>query len=278
MVEEEIVNKDCYYKNEPDNEFYNYTTHGLNIEGIKKYYLNPNNSKYYHLVQLNKDLKKIIENSKILEKERQKKYDINNRYDDERLIKMYTINKEKEKAKDKINISHKQFNTLDNKFLNNNEISKSSKIFEKKNNLEKPVGIKLEETLDNRIGKEEIKRNLLNKNPLIGYSGNKMKWNINKFGIGPFSKSFNKNKSINTCYSLRKINKFQKSSKESELPMIKPRKIIIQYHLTNDAGVENENKKYGHNNYMGPSYNPYNYAFTPKNRNARNVYGGLFLH
>ena len=277
MEEEEIVSKDCYYKNEPDNEFYNYTTHGLNIEGIKKYCLNPNNSKYYHLVQLNKDLKKIIENSKILQKERQKKLDINNRYDDERLIKMYTINKEKENAKDKINISYKQFNTLDNKLLKNNEISKSSKIFEKNNSLDKPVEIKLEKNFDNRIGKKELKRNILNKNIFIDNSGNKMR-NINKYGIGPFSQSFNTNKSINTCYSLRKINKFQNTNQESKLPLIKPRKIIIEYNLTNDAGVGKENKKYGHNNYMGPSYNPFNYSFTPKNRNKRNVYGGLFLH
>lgn len=269
VEEEEIVSKDCYYKEKPDDSFFNYSIHGLNIEGIKKYYSIPVNSRYNYMVKINKDLKELLENSKKKQNEREKKYDINNRYDDDRLIKMYTINKEKEKTKDKINIFHKQFNTLDNKLLKNSEISKSSKFFEKKISFDKPVEIKLDKTIDNRIGKEQLKRTILNKNPFMDYSGNKMKWSVNKFGIGPFSKSFNKN---------RRINKFQKLKKESELPFIKPRKIIIEYHLTNDAGVGKENKKYGHNNYMGPSYNPFNYSFTPKNRNARNVYGGLFLH
>ena len=34
MEEDEIANKECYYKNEADNEFFNYSIHGLNIEGI----------------------------------------------------------------------------------------------------------------------------------------------------------------------------------------------------------------------------------------------------
>ena len=67
MAEEDTVNKDSYYKEVPDNEFYNYSIHGLNIEGIKKYYLEPTNYKYLHMVQLNKDLKKLMENTKILQ-------------------------------------------------------------------------------------------------------------------------------------------------------------------------------------------------------------------
>ena len=36
--------------------------------------------------------------------------------------------------------------------------------------------------------------------------------------------------------------------------------------------------EYGHNNYMGDSFNPSNYSLVPKNRISRNIYGGLFLH
>ncbi len=71
-MEDEIVNKDCYYKKDADNEFKNYSIHGLNIEGIKKYYLIPVNNKYKHMIQLNKDLDKVIENSKTIQMERKK--------------------------------------------------------------------------------------------------------------------------------------------------------------------------------------------------------------
>ena len=64
--------------------------------------------------------------------------------------------------------------------------------------------------------------------------------------------------------------------KELNLPIIKPRKIIIECQLTNNAGIDNKNV--GHNNHMGESFNPFNYDFAPKNRTARNVYGGLFLY
>ena len=277
--EEEIVNKDSYYKEEPYNEFYNYTIHGLNIEGIKKYCLLPVNSKYHHMIRLNRDLKKIIENSKILEKERQKKYDINNIYDDERLIKMYSVKKENNNNSNNTN-SYKQFNTLDNQFLKSNNRNKGLKFIEKGKTLEKPIQISLEKNNINiKNGKKELKQNILNNNLFMDYySNNKKKSDINKFGIGKISKSFNKNYNINTCHNLRSFNNLKKTRKESDLPMIKPRKIIIEYNLVNDAGIEKEGKNFGHNSYMGSSFNPYNYSVASKNRNSRNVYGSLYLH
>ena len=269
--EEEIVSKDCYYKDKPDNEFYNYTIHGLNIEGIKKYYSIPINSKYHHMVQLNKDLKDLLENSKKLEKERQKKYERNNIYDDERLIKMYGIKKEDNKN-DNINCN---YNTLGNNIYRNNTISKSTKLFERKKTGEKTFDMQLDNNgIDNTIGKKELKHNLLNKNIFIKNANNKNTNTLNH-SIEKFTNKncFNKNNRYN---SLKKINKTK--DKEVSLPFIKPRKIIIEYHLTNDAGIEKINKNYGHNNYMGASFNPFNYSCNPKNRKTRNVYGSLFLH
>ena len=282
--EEEIVNKDCYYKEEPYNEFYNYTIHGLNIEGIKRYYLIPVNSKYHHMIRLNKDLKKVIENSQKLSKERQKKYDRNNIYDDERLIKMYGAKKgnDEEKDNDKNAKSYKQFNTINNLFSKrkNNNISKISKLLEQKKPLEKPIQISLDkDIINNKIGNKDLKQNILKNNLYMDfYSNNKKPSDANKFGVKKISKSFNKNYNINTVYNLRKVNKFKKSIKESDLPMIRPRKIIIEYNLVNSAGIEKEGKNLGHNSYMGAVFNPYNYSFATKNRTSRNVYGSLFLH
>ena len=89
-----------------------------------------------------------------------------------------------------------------------------------------------------------------------------------------FPLSLNKNKNLNTFHSLRNI----KSNKIYNFPIIKPRKIIIETQLINNCGVGNEEKRVGHNSYMGGSYNPFNYYSTPRNRTKRNVYGSLFLH
>ena len=68
------------------------------------------------------------------------------------------------------------------------------------------------------------------------------------------------------------------------LPLIKPRRIIIDYccgpyelHVT-DINKKNLNcKQYGHNTFfMGGNYNPQNYEIIPKNRISRNYYGKLF--
>ena len=60
--------------------------------------------------------------------------------------------------------------------------------------------------------------------------------------------------------------------------MIRPRKILIEYNLVNNAGIEKEGKNLGHNGYMGAAFNPYNYSCSTKNRTSRNVYGALFLN
>ena len=264
MVEEEIVSKDYYYKEKPDDEFNNYSIHGLNIEGIKKYYSIPRNSKYHYMISLNKDLKKVIENSIKLKKERQKKYDINNRYDDESLIKIYGIKKEDNKND---NMNNK-YNTLGNISYNNyntNNTINSTKLIEINKKIDKPYDVKLDNDeineIENKIGKKELKEKLLNNNIFIQ--------NIN-------DRNINKKK---TYHSLQKYNNKNKPiDKEVNLPLIRLRPIIIEYQLTNGAGVENINKNKGHNNYMGVSYNPYNYSINPKNRKKRNIYGSLFCH
>ena len=70
------------------------------------------------------------------------------------------------------------------------------------------------------------------------------------------------------------------------LPLLKPRKIIIDYccgpyelHVT-DINKKNFNyKKYGHNTFfMGGKYNPNNYEIKQMNRFNRNYYGKLFAN
>ena len=152
MESEDIVKDDKYYEKDSYNKFDTFSVHGLNIEGIKKYYLEPTNYKYLRMVQLNKDLKKVMENIKILQKERQKKYNIDNRYDDERLIKMYGVKKE-EKEEDK-NYRNNRFNTLENNYPKNYDMIKSSKIIDGRKMTDKPVEIKLEkDIIRNKIEK-----------------------------------------------------------------------------------------------------------------------------
>ena len=82
----------------------------------------------------------------------------------------------------------------------------------------------------------------------------------------------------NMCFSVRKFRKKLDIDKKLNLPFIKPREIIIEYQLTNDAGISKENKNLGHNHYMGSFYNPQNYFVNSKNRTKRNVFGGLFTN
>ena len=277
MEEEEIINKECYYKKEPDNAFFNYSVHGLNFEGIKKYYSITANNKFNHMIRLNKDLEKIIEDSKIAQKERQKKYDINNRYNEERLIKMYT---------DKRNENHnttlkQQFNTL-----NNNNKNKSIKILDKFKILNKPITLKIEEKNNDKIEKEELKQTISKTipNKIMNYSSvfctpkkDKILSNFKNNKIKTIPNSLNKHNNRNCFYTPKNFNKTNLMNKIS-LPIISPRKIIINTFLYNNSGVEIENRRFGHNNYMGVSFNPYNYYSVPKNRVARNQYGALFLH
>lgn len=267
MEEDEIANKECYYKNEADNEFFNYSIHGLNIEGIKQYSLNPINNKYHHMIRLNKDLEKIMENSKLLQKERQKKYNINNRYDEERLIKIYSKKKEA-----KINNENdKIYKTIGNIKENTSSLKE---YFEDRNKFENPLLNRMNNN-NEAFKKQELKKNLLNKNIFKKTPINKMGTSFNYFGKKNLDNSFKKKHSH---YLLRKFNQSKMNEKEINYPLIKPRKIVIEYHLTNDAGVEKQNKNFGHNNYMGDSFNPSNYSLVPKNRISRNIYGGLFLH
>lgn len=273
VEEEEIVSKDCYYKEKPDDSFFNYSIHGLNIEGIKKYYSIPVNSRYNYMVKINKDLKELLENSKKKQNEREKKYDINNRYDEERLLKMYSIRKEDNKNENIKNNNKNHYNTIGNISVINNDISKSSKILERKKTIEKSLPIRLNKNgIDNKIDKKDLRENLLNKNIFIKNSNDNSKIN---YSIGKYSNSFNKK---NRYISLKHYNRNKIDNKEVSLPFIKPRKVIIEYNLTNDAGVEDINKNFGHNNYMGISYDPYNYSIKSKNRNKRNVNGALFIH
>lgn len=281
--EDDIVNKDCYYKKEADDAFFNYSVHGLNIEGIKKYYLNPVNTKYIHMMRLNKDISKVIEDSKLIQEERKKKFDINNRYDEERLIKMYTTKKDNNTNE----TLHQRFLTLNNKYninknINNSiENSKAVKILDK-NSINKTVNLK------NVNPKEELRQNVLNtySNSLKDFSTkyNKMSTrnkilskikNRNK----NFIKSLKIKKNVNSFYNLRNSNNMNEKAKSKEcFPPINPRKIIIGIHLANSCGVEDGYKNLGHNNYMGSSFNPQNYASVPKNRTSRNIYGNLFIH
>ena len=275
VEEEEIVSKDYYYKEKPDDEFYNYSIHGLNIEGIKKYYSIPINIKYHNMIKLNKDLKKIIENSKKFEKDKQKKYNINNRYDDERLIKKYGVKNEDNKNDNKNN----KYNTLGNSYCNNNInniISNSRKLIEINKTIEKPYEIQLDDDkineIDNKIGKKELKQKLVNKNIFTQNINDRNTLNNN---VGKYTNSINKKK---IYHSLEKHKSNKTISKEINLPLIRPRKIMIEYYLSNGAGVENINKNKGHNNYMGSSFDPSNYSIKPKNRKTRNIYGSLFCH
>ena len=275
--EVEFVNRDYYFKKEPDNEFFNYSTHGLNFEGIKKYYSIPTNTKYHHMIRVRNDLEKLIEDSKIKEKERKIKYDRDNVYTDERLYKMYAANK-KEKNDDS---SKPHYDTL-YKFDDN---IKNVKLFNKIETTNKPIELKIKENninkrdskqkMENSFNKKEINFSTINNDISIR---NKI---FSKFKVNNrrknLSLSLNKKKNRNTLNTLYNLRKF-KSNEFKDLPMIKPRKIIIETHLVNDCGVDKEDKRFGHNSYMGGSYNPFNYYTTTRNRTKRNVYGSLFLN
>ena len=275
--EVEFVNRDYYFKKEPDNEFFNYSTHGLNFEGIKKYYSIPTNTKYHHMIRVRNDLEKLIEDSKIKEKERKIKYDRDNVYTDERLYKMYASNKEKKND----DLSKPHYDTL-YKFDDN---LKNVKLFNKIETTNKPIELKIKENninkrdskqkMENSFNKKEINFSTINNdNSIRNKIFSKFKVNNRRKNL---SLSLNKKKNRNTLNTLYNLRKF-KSNEFKDLPMIKPRKIIIETHLVNDCGVDKEDKRFGHNSYMGGSYNPFNYYTTTRNRTKRNVYGSLFLN
>ena len=257
MESENIFNNDKYYEKESYNVFDNYSVHGLNIDGIKKYYSIPVNQKYHHMVKLNKDLDEIIKKH-LKEKEKREKEMQIKRYNDEKLIEMYSGKTEEN---------------------NNKTILKNP--FQQKQFLEKKNNIKLLNdniTVNNQINtlgtnNSEINPKTPNINPVL---------TNNLFYKSPGTTKniyLPKNKNNkNISYSLIKYRRKIEKNKKIDLPMIKPRRIIIEYQLTNDAGITEENKNLGHNEFMGSSFNPLNYYVRSKNRTKRNVYGGLFVH
>ena len=256
MDSEDIINDDKYYEKNSYNVFDTHSIYGLNIEGIKRYYSIPTNKRYHHMVKLKKDLDELF--SKYLkQKEIKKKNYKSNIYDDERLYKMYAGKNEEDK------------NKIDN-------------LFQKRKSGEKPLNIKIIDDNINKtktINRKEIKQKILGANPALSLTSS------NRFDIDKNNKKkmlLPKGRNIynkNISYSLRKFRKkYEYDKKMMDLPFIRPRKIIIDYQLTNDAGVREDKKNIGHNFYMGSSYNPQNFFVDSKNRTKRNVFGGLFTH
>ena len=218
-----LINNDKYYEKDSYNVFDSFSIHGLNFEGIKRYYSIPINKKYYHMIKLNKDLDRIISNH-LIEKEKREKLIKSNVYDDERLYKMYSGKKD------------------ENKTLTN-DLYKNGKPKEKK-----VTNIKIVDNNTYNIFNNQIKINETNKNDI-------------------------RQKLLNRENPLLTSNLINKKS-----PVIRPRRIIIEYQLTNNAGISKKNKNFGHNFFMGSNFNPQNYYVNSKNRTKRNVFGGLFIH
>ena len=191
---------------------------------------------------------------------------------------MYASNKDINKSKNNKVQSQQYFNTLysdrSTQFNKNNQ--KPTKLFEQIKCPKKTEEIKPDEdfihkvlnTNGNTIEHGSFEEDISARNKtLSNINSNKKK----------ISLSLNRKINIINPFSLRKFKESNKNSRE-KFPMIKPRKIIIEYHLVNDCGIGKENKNMGHNAYMGGTYNPFNYYSAQKNRRERNIFGGLFLH
>ena len=124
--------------------------------------------------------------------------------------------------------------------------------------------------------------------------------NTNKNNYNSNFRTLNRNSSVGTMLNknIRKINPFKGLNRNKStaqllnektlyiLPLIKPRKIIIDYccgpyelHVT-DINKKNLNcKKFGYNTFfMGDRFNPNNYEIKQPNRLSRNYYGKLFAN
>ena len=258
MEAEEVINNDKYYEKDSYNVFDSFSIHGLNFEGIKRYYSIPINKKYHHMIKLNKDLDRIISNH-LIEKEKREKLIKSNVYDDERLYKMYSGKKDENKTL--TNDLYKNGKPKEKKFTNIKIVDNNTyNIFNNQ--------IKINETNKNDIRQKLLKR----ENPLLTSNLINKKSNIIKTLSLP--------KNNNISYSIRKYkNKLEKNrTMNLNLPVIRPRRIIIEYQLTNNAGISKKNKNFGHNFFMGSNFNPQNYYVNSKNRTKRNVFGGLFIH
>lgn len=248
MDVEEIIKNDKYYEKDSYNVFDTFSIHGLNIEGIKRYYSIPINKKYYHMIKVKKDLDEII-SKHLIEKEKRKKNYKSNRYDDERLYKMYSGEK-KERSQ-----------TLENT------------LFQKEKIIKKPTKIKIIDDNTKKINKEELKQKILNTNP--NNINRKIFNNIAYSTLNKYMPKKTCNKNIS--YSVKR-SKNKSEDNIMNLPILKPRKIIIDCQLVNGAGISGNKKNFGHNFFMGSSYNPQNYYVNSKNRTKRNVFGGLFVN
>ena len=259
MIEEEIY-KDCYYKETPDNDISKYISYGLNIEGKKKYLLSPRNDKYLHSLKLKTDLEELMKKSNEHQKERQKKYEPFDRFDEERLIKIYSTKKSTE--------------TEDNKYRTN--VFKSQQFINDsntRNKLNKQILTKDNSVDIEKDNKEnELLKSPKNENNIVNITNN---YRYKK-------KSFKDNISYKTPFKLKHNLKSLKCFNQKPtimLPIINPRKIIINTQLFNDSGIEDKDKNIGScSQCMGVRYNPYNYDIKPKNRVKRNIFGGLYLH
>lgn len=263
---EEELSKDCYYKDTPYNEINNRYSYGLNIEGKKRYLLSPRNDKYLRILSLNRELEKTIKKNREQQKEEQKKYDeAFDKFNQDRQIKMYnfhTVDTDNDEERRK-----KQINNL----------FKSSQL------IKSPINLKLrkkflEEIKPKNDNKELIKNNEVKSSEVLKTSVYNTRPNIEKslsncdhIGRNKFlQKTKHKTK-------LKSINIEQKPS--ILLPIINPRKIIINYHMHNDSGIEEKDKSYGVNSQcMGANYSPENYLVKSKNRVKRNFYGALYAH
>jgi len=256
METEDVINNDKYYEKDSYNVFDSFSIHGLNFEGIKRYYSIPVNKKYHHMIKLNKDLDRIISNH-LIEKEKREKLIKSNVYDDERLYKMYSVTKDQNKTLTYDlykNGKPKEKKVTNIKIMDNNSYNTFNN------------QIKINET-----NKNDIRQKLLNKeHPLLTSNLINKKANT--------TKTLNLPKNKNISYSIRRYKTKLEKNKNMNLPVIKPRRIIIDYQLTNNAGISEKNKNLGHNFFMGSNFNPQNYYVHSKNRTKRNVFGGLFIH
>lgn len=240
-----FMDNECYYKNYPDNNYSKHSTYGLNLEGIKKYYLTPDNNFYNHQEKLKKEtLKRIYDNEQ--QKINKLSLNINSTKNSKDTIEEIGSNKE-DRAK---SLNKTKLNTLNNQrykkfnFLNSYSI-KTNKI----------------KDLNEKREKNTIYSTI---NP-----------NKTRIDRGNFQKA-----SIN-CFRKSQINKQQFLPKINPRPIILD--YCLTYSNNNGSSYNgkytNGYKNLGYNGYnMGENYNPDNYEVRRKNRTKRNVFGTLFPH
>lgn len=260
----EIVNfmkDEALYKKNPDNDFQKHSTYGLTLEGIKKYYLTPENHLYHHQEKLKAEIKKRIE---LHEQMKQNKFRLSQ-----------TIN------------ANNNNNTSENieSFTKTiiNPTTRSKTIENIKKNHPFNFTVHNTESIDiNDDNKNNRERNYLS---LINKKGKGMplyiRKKVNNLKLNLYNDEMKK-KTNNIIGESCKI-----IGRDRFLPKLNPRPVIIDYNLTysRDNGKSmstkytNGYKNLGHNGpFMGIRYNPDNYEIRRKNRTKRNVFGTLFPH